>query len=933
MSLPVRRLLVLPVLFAALAGPALSAAAQSSLQPQQDRIAAHSNLRATTRLAGHVPVWAAAANDAGPVSPDTGLRLTFVLSRSAERQAAFTQLLADQQNTGSPSYHHWLTPQQIGTLYGPTQHDLDALTAWLTAQGLPVTTIAPSRMFVTVEAPISTVANALSTSFRYFNIAAPQGQQAKPHLAATVNPAIPAAFAAIISAISGLSDTPAYPMHHSGIAPMPNATTPQATSSSTGSHYIIPSDFAVLYDLNPVYQSGIDGTSEKIAILGRSRVEPSDITIFESLTSLPSKQPNVIVPPTGVDPGITRTVDQDEATFDVDRAISTAPGAQVDLIVANPASGGINLDAQYEIQTLRDPIMSISFSSCETTAGSSGVTFWDNLFSQAAAEGISVFVSSGDSGAAECQTAGAAPSGVQARSINVICASSYVTCVGGTEFADFVSPSTYWKGASGGSTPTETAISYIPEGAWNEPTGTGSTPFVIEATGGGASTFITKPTWQTGTGVPADGFRDVPDVSFSSSVHDGYLICLAYSGADCVTRISFFGGTSGAAPSMAGIAALLAQKAGGPQGNLNPFLYRLAASRPAAFHDATPATSGVACNINTASICNNSTPSGTALTGGLAGFALTTGYDQATGLGSLDVNNFVGGFVGAESISVTPASSSLTVAAGAASGNTDLLTIGSTIYGGNVALGCTVTYTGTGTAASIPICSVSPSTVAVPSDGSITSTLTLATSARASAAAQPATHGGNPLRNRSRFALAAIFLIPLFARRRLRSFRSLPTLLLLLVSLGALSACSGSSTPASPNPLLVSGSSTTVAAAVPALFVGATDTFAVTVANSGFNTAVVPTGTVQFFYGGSATPAATATLAGGTATAPITFATAGAYTVTAVYKGDNNFSTSQANTNVTVMPLGTTAGPYTVAITATTPSGLTATTNIALTVR
>ncbi|MEO6803610.1 MAG: S53 family serine peptidase, partial [Granulicella sp.] len=864
-----------------LVGTLLPAAAQNTRLPkaipQSDRVTARASLRATTRLAGHLPSWATAANDAGPLSPDTTLRLTFVLSRSSERQAAFTQFLADQQNPTSPSYHQWLTPQQIGTLYGPTQNDLTALTAWLAAEGFNLKEVAPSQTFVTVEAPTSTVANALDTSFHTFTLRDATGRST-PHIAATSNPAIPSALTAIVTSIAGLADTPITP-DHLLIAPSPASLaspTPNLTNGS--SHNVAPSDFAVIYNINPVYQSGIDGTGQKIAVLGRSQVLPADITNLESITGIPSKLPNTIIPPAGVDPGMTGTNptsgtnpdDQGEATIDVGRAIATAPGAQVDLVVSAAAGGmnGLYIAANYAVQTLNDPIINISFSSCEanTSPSITGVSgFWNTLFQQAAGQGISVFVSSGDSGAAQCLPSGQAPSGTQVRSINTICASSYVTCVGGTEFADFTSPSTYWKPANG--TNFESAIGYIPEGAWNEP-GTAA-PFVVNGTGGGASVFIPKPSWQTGPGVPADNFRDVPDVSFTSSGHNAYLVCLTYTGADCSTsgglhNVGATGGTSVAAPAMAAIAALLNQKSGGAQGNLNPLLYSLATNAPAVFHDATPATSGVAsCDVNTASMCNNSTPSSGALTGGVAGYALTAGYDQATGLGSLDVAALLNSYARVASISVTPATPTLTLQRGATTNNTDALTLASFAYAGSVSLGCTVTFNGATPAASSPICSIAPPTVSITGGGTATSTLTLTTSTPASAAAiLPPPPSSTPSSNHTvpygRLAFASLFLLALIPRKRyrhslrgLRSWQSLPVALLLLAGLGALSACSGISTPLSPNPLLISPSNPVITASAPAIFAGATDTFSATVYNIGFNTLVTPTGTVKFFSGGS----------------------------------------------------------------------------------
>lgn len=621
-----------------LAFPSALAATQSGSAVQADRVASHPDLRATTRLQGHVPLWAVEANDRGAIPADTSLRLTLVLSRSPELQASFTQLLADQQNPSSPSYHQWLTPEQVGERYGATQHDLDALRSWLGSQGLAVVETAYSRVFVSVVAPASTVAAALATSFHTFD------DHGQVRMSATVDPSIPTAFAPIVSSISGLADTDIRPMHHG--QPMPMAATAGSTGvqpqlTNGGNHFITPGDFATIFDLKPIYSAGYTGAGQKVAIIERSRVVSTDITEFEANTGLATNLPHVIIPTTGSDPGVTNDADQAEAMLDVERVIGTAPAIQADLIASSAASGGIYTAALYEVQTVLDPVMTISFGACEAYRGATGVSQWDTLFSQAASEGISVFVSSGDSGAAGCDAQFSAPPVYQFPSINYICASSYATCVGGTEFAE--GSGQYWSTTNG--TGLTSALSYIPEGAWNEPLGVAGLgiSYIAASGGGGASIYVPKPAWQTGTGVPADSARDVPDVSFPSSFHDGYYGCYAAGGGDCAAnRFYYYFGTSAAAPSMAAVTALLNQKTGGSQGNLNPLLYRLAASSPNAFHDATPATiNGTVCAIGTASICNNSTPGTTSLTGGLAGYALTTGYDQATGLGSLDVANFL----------------------------------------------------------------------------------------------------------------------------------------------------------------------------------------------------------------------------------------------------------------------------------------------------
>ena len=303
--------------------------------------------------------------------------------------------------------------------------------------------------------------------------------------------------------------------------------------------------------------------------------------------------------------------------------------------------------------------MTISFGSCEVRNGQSGVTLWDTLFSTAAAEGISVFVSSGDSGAAGCDGAFANPPAVSSQyadSPNVICVSSYATCVGGTEFAE--GTGTYWNTTNASN--KESALSYIPEGGWNEPTTTYTTSgFWPASSGGGPSIYVAKPTWQVATGVPSDGARDTPDIAFSGAGHDSYYVCQddalgpyitagqIPATASCATAGGgyFFGsyGTSAASPGMAGLMALINSKLGKAQGNFNPLLYKTYAATPSAFHDTTIASSGVAnCSTATPSMCNNSIPGSASLTtGAQIGYSLQTGYDLVTGLGSLDVAAFL----------------------------------------------------------------------------------------------------------------------------------------------------------------------------------------------------------------------------------------------------------------------------------------------------
>ncbi len=433
---------------------------------------------------------------------------------------------------------------------------------------------------------------------------------------------------------------------------LPQLSNCSGSSISTCQFYLVPADFANIYDVNSVYSAGFNGTGEKIALVGRSLVQASDIYEYTQYVGMGSSYtPNVVIPSDGTNPGITGTGDQDEATLDVDRSFGTASGAAVDLVASGDTNtnDGVDIATNYAIDTVADPILSISFGDCEADVNQATIQAWDSLMQQGAAEGISIFVASGDTGAYGCEPNGTTPPATQSSaSPNYFCSSSYVTCVGGTEFNDTANPGQYWTVANGNATLVSSLPGYIPEGAWNEPFDANSASFQLAASGGGVSAYIAKPTWQTGTGVPSDGFRDTPDIAFSAASHDGYFGCLAYAGGDCNQGYFVdFSGTSATAPSMAGIQALIDQKLGGAQGNINPKLYGLAASTPSAFHDTTIASSGVTgCSVSTPSMCNNSTPGPNGLAGGLAGYQLTTGYDQVTGWGSLDVANFVNAWSG-----------------------------------------------------------------------------------------------------------------------------------------------------------------------------------------------------------------------------------------------------------------------------------------------
>jgi subtilase family serine protease len=561
-------------------------------QPQ-DRITTFIDDEQRIVLSGNRHPSAIAQFDAGAVSPTYRMdRMVLTLLPDAAQQDALEQLLDAQHNPDSPYFHQWLTPEQYGERFGVSESDAAQVTAWLQAHGMEVAEVTAGRGSVVFSGSAAQVESAFHTQIHTYKI----GNEV--HHANASDPEIPAAFAGVVGGVVSLHDFRSAPMNNGARIPVPEFT-------SGGSYYLAPADFATIYDLTPLYQQSINGSGQSVAIVARSNINLADVRQFRTSFGLPANDPQIIV--NGADPGIFSSGEETEADLDVEWSGAVARNAAIKFVVSKSTSSsdGVYLSAQYIVSHNLAPVMSMSFSLCEAALGSSGNSFINSLWQQAAAQGITVFVSSGDSGAAGCDSASASRA-TQGRAVNGLCSTPYSVCVGGTEFNDTSHPSLYWSRTNASGTQSS-AVSYIPEVAWNESSAGG-----LWATGGGMSIIYAKPSWQTGSGVPADGKRDVPDVSLTSAGHDGYLIY--QSGGLYVV-----GGTSASAPSFAGAMALVVQNSAARQGNANTAFYSLATRQRAGgasvFHDIT---SG-----------NNSVP-------GQTGFAATTGYDQATGLGSID---------------------------------------------------------------------------------------------------------------------------------------------------------------------------------------------------------------------------------------------------------------------------------------------------------
>jgi len=584
----------------------------------QNRVVSNIDESSRVPIQHTVPARARLATDNGRTPAGQTLSaLTLRFNMTSAQQAALTQLLLDLQNPSSPSYHHWLTPAQFGARFGLNAADLAKVTGWLSGQGFTVTRTAPSSTSVTFTGTVAQVEQAFGTSIHALTI---DGEQ---HMANLTDPVLPAAIAGIVSNITGLND---FRLKSRARTRTVNASAvrPQYTSSVSGNHSIAPGDFYTIYDVNPLLTNSINGSGITIAVMGQTDISLADVAAFRAASGLSANAPTIKL--YGPDPG-TVSGDLAEAQLDVEWSGAAAPAANILYVNSKDV---INTSLANAIEDNLAPIVSISYGLCESAAGLAGLDSFNQLFQQANAQGITIVGPSGDSGATDCDYQSATAS--QGFAVDFPASSPFVTAAGGTMFneGNATGATPYWSASNG--TNSGSAISYIPETVWNESSSTNG----LGASGGGASAFFSKPVWQIGPGVPADSSRDVPDISLNSaSSHDGYLYC---TGGSCVNgyrdaagNLSVVGGTSVAAPTMAGIFALVQQKIGSRIGNANPTIYGLANSTyyNNVFHDITTGNNNSPCDVGTPN-CPN---------GGSIGYPANPGYDLATGWGSIDVFN------------------------------------------------------------------------------------------------------------------------------------------------------------------------------------------------------------------------------------------------------------------------------------------------------
>lgn len=842
------------VLFAAASASTAAFAQQPAAQASSEvRIVKQIDESQLVTLKGNVHPDAVAKNDRGPVSASLPMAgLVLVLSRSAAQQAAFDAYVESEYDSSSPNFHQWLTPDQIGERFGPSQTDIATISSWLTSRGFAVTHTAKDRMTITFSGTAGQVESAFHTSIHNLSV------NGAAHIANMTNPSIPAALAPVVLGIKQLHDFHPHPLHRVGsvvrfnqelgkwqpvggstavAGPLkalaasgtsltltaksrPQFTIPAAdTNSGLIEEDVSPYDFATIYNVLPLWNNSITGTGQTIAIVGTSDITLSDVSSYKSAFGLPAgSAPVQVKGANGIDPGVCTSQtnacnvgDLEENTLDVEVSGGVAPGAQIVLVTSGynnqttPTNDPIFESSQYIEENIGTSssavfgshIMNVSYGECELGQGTSGNVSYYNLWQSAKAEGIAVFVASGDSGSPACdqgEDANGNPYSAQfGLAVSGVASTPFNTAVGGTDFSwcqpkivasgnngvvencPATSSNPYWNATNSG-TNNSSAKGYVPETPWNdtcenpifqkyiESIGTflsisaGTTAeqacnwvennwfsqyedgnpmfaYLVDTVGGGGgasncvvndadtsndptctsgsstvslgngnSVALTnngwqKPSWQTGvTGIPSDGVRDLPDVSFfagDGSLDSATLVCLeAVSGATCSTSnvagaALEIGGTSVASPEMAGVMALINQKSGAAQGFPNQQLYQLAtkqtysscsaetvtSSSSCYFQSIDQGTNAMPCSLGTAGAeggaiyedgqwavseqfaytgavspncvaLNSGDLIGTLVSSGTTpGYNATAGYNLATGLGSLNVANVVNAWV------------------------------------------------------------------------------------------------------------------------------------------------------------------------------------------------------------------------------------------------------------------------------------------------
>jgi subtilase family serine protease len=654
--------------------PVLAQTTAQTSAKLQSRIIARIENGSRTALIGSHPPKADPASDIGAVSPALHLQgMSLIFSLTPAQQQALSNLITAQQTPSSPLYHQWLTPETYAAQFGVTDADIAAASGWLQSQGFSVDSVSRSRNRILFSGTAAQVETAFGAPLHNFRNAG----ETESHYAPATDLTIPSALASSVLAIGNLSSFGPHSRMKKNAPILDSAVaTPNFTSGQSGSNFIGPGDINIIYDVNAAYNAGWTGAGQTIVIIGQSAVVANDILSFQTasgITPAPKTPAYTLVPGTGS--SIYKTGDEGESDLDIEYSSTIGKGAQVNFIYTGSNTNYGVFDAlNYAVTNKIGNIISSSYGICEPALGFSNYQTLDAILAQAAAQGQTVLSAAGDQGSTDCYgeyTTGSASNYQIA--VDYPASSAYVTAMGGSEFPvayTGVGNTTYFT-TNGTSDVVTSAKSYIPEQVWNDDVAAYNVDvqygytFSPASGGGGISIFTTRPTWQTGTiggiAIPAGTYRLLPDISLDASNTSAPLLyCSSDTTSTGITGscshgfrdvnnqyLTSAGGTSFDGPIFAGMLALINQATGNSlEGVINKTLYTLAANSTTyakAFHDIALVSNEC---LAPAAVCGTGVE--------VTDYPATTGYDQASGLGSIDLYNLMTAWPGYGTVTVAP---------------------------------------------------------------------------------------------------------------------------------------------------------------------------------------------------------------------------------------------------------------------------------------
>jgi subtilase family serine protease len=455
------------------------------------------------------------------------------------RKSAADAFVSDLYNRNSPNFHHWISTAQFGQYFGAPDSDLKALSDYLTSEGFTDINVAAGKNFVTATGTVQMAQKAFNTTFAYY--VRPAELVAKGEPALFFGPRtpiqLPQELASKVVGAFGLDDLL---KAHTGTI---NRTLAKKKKKSVSG--FTPAQLAVAYNSAP-FEAANRGQNMKIAVYSPTTRYKDDPEVFASRLGIPDDFDIVDIP---IDGGNTTTGGRLEASADQEQIIGQAYHARLAMVEPATDTTG-ELDSFDWVGKDDIPVLSSSWDILESAViaakAQAFATEFENTCETLAADGISVFVASGDQAAY-------GSSGTQSVYMETCC--PYVTSVGGT--ALYVTSSHSWS----------------LEDLWvynkNRSAPSGG--------GGGISKLFKLPSWQKGYGVSntySNGYREIPDVSANASSLTPYYV--AYNGAD-----SEVAGTSLATPLWASTVLLMEQGYSAIEGhtvklgNMNPILYEL----------------------------------------------------------------------------------------------------------------------------------------------------------------------------------------------------------------------------------------------------------------------------------------------------------------------------------------------------------------------